>query len=267
MKTRTQHLSIVRQASLKILGLCISAIVFLFLIPVRADGLNHPQIYDQKQSRETSPGKMAGSLLETLSDEAILEARTLLDRLGYWVNLDEREVDASLRHALTAFQKIEGRARTGVLTQEEIDALRNARQPRAIEVGYPHIEVDLSRQVLFIIACDGADLRVLPISSGSGELFTEGGVTRRAITPMGRFSVYRKIQGWRKSPLGLLYYPNYINEGVAIHGAPSVPPYPASHGCIRIPMFAAKQFSEIAAVGLPVFVYDEMTVERLDDHQ
>jgi hypothetical protein len=54
----------------------------------------------------------------------------------------------------------------------------------------------------------------------------------------------------------LLYYPNYIYGGVAIHGNPSVPAHPASHGCIRIPMFAAREFSEIATIGMFVIVYD-----------
>jgi peptidoglycan hydrolase-like protein with peptidoglycan-binding domain len=57
----------------------------------------------------------------------------LLDALGYWVNLDATEADASLRHALIAFQKIAGRPRTGVLTQAELQALRQAK-PTAIEI-------------------------------------------------------------------------------------------------------------------------------------
>lgn len=65
------------------------------------------------------------------------------------------------------------------------------------------------------------------------------------------------FKGWRKSPLGLLSYPNYTYNGVAIHGNPAVPAQPASHGCIRIPMFAAKAFSEMAKVGTVVIVYDE----------
>jgi lipoprotein-anchoring transpeptidase ErfK/SrfK len=110
----------------------------------------------------------------------------------------------------------------------------------------------------------GADLRILPISSGSGEFFTEGGVTRQAITPTGRFTVHRKIEGWRKSPLGSLYYPNYIYGGVAIHGSPSVPAHPASHGCIRIPMFAARELSELATIGMVVIVYDSATLAEAD---
>lgn len=220
----------------------------------------------QKPKREHAAGKNADAEASVLSDEEIIEARKRLDHLGYWIDLEEIGIGPSLHHALAAFQKVEFRRLTGVLTGEELTALRKARKPLAIEPDYPHIEVDLSRQVLFLIQCTDRDLRVLPISSGSGELFTEGGVTRRAITPTGRFKVYRKIEGWRKSPLGLLFYPNYIKEGVAIHGAPLVPLAPASHGCIRIPMFAAKEFSGFVSIGTPVLVYDERMLEPLDEN-
>jgi hypothetical protein len=190
------------------------------------------------------------------SQEEITEARELLGALGYWVKLDVKGTDVSLRHALIAFQKIEGRPRTGVLTNEELEALRIARRPQARESGYAHIEVDLDRQVLFVVDCCGAILRILPVSTGTGEYFTEGGWTRLAVTPLGRYKVTRKVKGWRKSPLGLLYYPNYIYDGIAIHGNPSVPVEPASHGCIRIPMFAAIEFYEMATIGMDVLIYD-----------
>jgi lipoprotein-anchoring transpeptidase ErfK/SrfK len=83
----------------------------------------------------------------------------------------------------------------------------------------------------------------------------QDGYTQPAVTPPGRFRVYRKLPGWRKSELGLLYYPNYIVGGIAIHGNPAVPSVPASHGCIRIPMFAAEEFSNLSPVGTPVLVY------------
>ena len=198
--------------------------------------------------------------------EEINEARQLLGALGFWVIFAEekadghseqnKKIDASLRHALVAFQKLSDRPRTGTLTHEELQALRSAKRPTTLESGYAHIEVDLVHQVLLVVEnCDGC-LRILPISSGSGAWFTEGGKTRRAVTPTGRFQIQRKIAGWRKSPLGLLYYPNYIYGGIAIHGNPSVPPQPASHGCIRIPMFASKAFADIAIIGLSVIVHD-----------
>ena len=58
-----------------------------------------------------------------------------------------------------------------------------------------------------------------------------------------------------KSPLGLLYYPNYLIKGIAIHGNPSVPSFPASHGCIRIPMYAAVEFTGLAPIGIPVVIH------------
>ncbi|MFN0084033.1 MAG: L,D-transpeptidase family protein [Blastocatellia bacterium] len=191
-----------------------------------------------------------------MSEEEIREARALLTARGYWLATDATGLDASLRHALIAFQKIEGRERSGVLTREELEALRAAATPAPLETGYAHIEVDLRRQVLFLVPAPDAAVRILPVSTGTGELFTEGGSTRRAVTPTGRYKVTRKINGWRKSPLGLLYFPNYIYGGIAIHGNPLVPAVPASHGCIRIPMFASKEFSAIAVIGMPVIVYD-----------
>jgi lipoprotein-anchoring transpeptidase ErfK/SrfK len=122
------------------------------------------------------------------------------------------------------------------------------------ETGYAHVEINLTRQRLFVVDHSGRVVKALPISSGSGKLFTSEGRTRRAITPTGEFTVYRKIAGWHKSPLGMLYYPNYIIEGVAIHGSRSVPSRPASHGCIRIPISAAKEFSDMTPVGTIVLV-------------
>ena len=53
-----------------------------------------------------------------------------------------------------------------------------------------------------------------------------------------------------------MYHPSYFSSGYAVHGSESVPAYPASHGCVRIPMFAAKEFSRMAPVGTLVIVHD-----------
>jgi lipoprotein-anchoring transpeptidase ErfK/SrfK len=251
MRNQIQRLQI--QGSIRIVGLGLLAMVFAMLAVVNAGAARQGQETKDQQSLAI---KKSPKPARPLSGSEISESRELLDQLGYWVESDAKGENPSLNHALIAFQKIEGRKRTGRLTIEELEALRDAQKPRPFETGYPHIEVDLHRQVLFIVDVDGVDLRILPISSASGEFFTEGGETRQAITPTGRFKVYRKIYGWRKSTLGSLYYPNYISYGIAIHGAPSVPPSPASHGCIRIPMFAAREFSAIASVGMVVIVYD-----------
>lgn len=196
-----------------------------------------------------------------LSAEEISEAEQRLFDLGYWTGPVDGVLDVGSRHALIAFQKVEDRQRTGTLTQNELQGMRTASKPRSREIGYAHLEIDLSRQVLFAVDSSGVVSRILPISTGTSKLFTSEGRTRRAVTPCGRFTISHKIAGWRKSPLGLLYYPNYIAGGIAIHGNPLVPVYPASHGCIRIPMFAAKEFSEINPVGTVVIVYYSESVE------
>ena len=109
---------------------------------------------------------------------------------------------------------------------------------------------------MIVVDENGAVTKVLPVCTGNEKLYTDQGKTKRAYTPRGKFVVTRKINGLRISSLGALYYPNYIVNGIAIHGSPSVLSYPASHGCIRIPMFAAKEVSEMLPVGTIVVVYD-----------
>lgn len=214
---------------------------------VAAINTNAQQNPSRKQAKTPAP--------QTLTKSDIREAEQLLSDLGYWTGEIDGKMDPSTRSALIAFQKVEGRAPAGRLTRAELSAIRSASRPSPIETGYAHIEADLERQVLFVVDENGAVSKILPISSGSGEEFTSEGWTRRAVTPTGRFKVYRKVEGWRKAPLGPIYYPNYFLSGVAIHGSSSVPARPASHGCIRIPVFAAKEFSEMTPTGTVVLVH------------
>lgn len=185
-----------------------------------------------------------------------LEAEKRLSELGYWTGPVDGNLDSAFRHALVAFQKVEGRARTGKLTVAELQALRAAARPLAREQDFAHVEIDLGRQVLFLVDATGNITHILPVSSGNERPYFDHGELHQAHTPRGRFKVLRKIYGWRISTLGALYYPNYIHQGFAIHGSPSVPVNAASHGCIRIPMFAAKEFSELVPVGMEVVLYD-----------
>jgi len=193
---------------------------------------------------------------QELSTQQKLEAEERLWSLGYWAGPVDGNFDADSRHALIAFQKVENRPRTGKLTSDDFNALRAATRPRPRHARYPHVEIDLERQVLFVVDENGEVARILPVSTGNGQLYIDHGQVHRARTPTGTFTVLRKIKGWRLSSLGLLYYPSYILNGLAIHGSPSVPTRPASHGCIRVPMFAAKELSSLLPVGIEVMIYD-----------
>lgn len=187
------------------------------------------------------------------------DAERRLSEMGYWTGPVDGAFDGTTRLALIAFQKMEGRKITGRLTRAELEAVKNASSPQARESGYKHVEVDVDRQVLLLIDSEGSVARILPVSTGSGKHYKEKGGSGLAYTPRGRFRVYGKAFGWKKSPLGLLYYPNYISGGVAIHGNPEVPPRPESHGCIRIPMFASREMSRLLPVGTIVLVYDKQS--------
>jgi hypothetical protein len=186
----------------------------------------------------------------------IMEAEQRLSDLGYWTGPIDGVFDGDSRHALIAFQKIEGRKRAGKLTTDELEALRLAVRPEPRDSTYPHVEVDLTRQVLMIVDAAGQATHILPVCTGNEKTYMDHGEIHRAHTPRGKFTVVRKISGWRRSSLGLLYYPNYIVNGIAIHGSLLIPAFPASHGCIRIPMFASKEVSEMLPVGTIVVVYD-----------
>jgi len=178
--------------------------------------------------------------------------------MGYWTGAVDGLFDPATRSALIAFQKWEGRPIAGRLTIAELEAIRTSASPKARELGYEHVEVDVDRQVLLMVN-DNDGVRVLPISSGSGRAFMEEGQMSIAYTPRGRFVVYDKSVGWEKDPIRSMYYSNYISGGVAIHGSPSVPTQPASHGCIRIPIFAAREVSKLLKLGTIVLVYDQVS--------
>jgi len=184
------------------------------------------------------------------------EAESRLSKMGYRTGPVDGVIDSATQQALVTFQKWEGRRLTGRLTRAELKAIRNATPPRPKDPGYKHVEVDLDRQVLLMTDDDGEVTTILPVSTGSGEHYKEKRMSGLAYTPRGRFRIYNKLEGWRKSPLGLLYYPNYFSDGLAIHGNPSVPHEPRSHGCVRIPMSAAKEISERLPVGTIVLIYD-----------
>ena len=216
-------------------------------------------------------GAFAGTSKYTLTKQEIKQAEKRLAELGYWAGPADGVWDAASRHALVAFQKVEGARPTGVLTRAEFNALTDSLQgvpkPRRKAAG-PHIEIDIGRQILYLVDADGKVANILPISSGSGKRFYENGYPETlAITPCGQLEVYQKLSGWKKSPLGEMHNPLYIVGGIAIHGSEDVPPYPASHGCIRIPMFASHRLPGMIQVGTPVLVYGckEETKSLLSD--
>jgi lipoprotein-anchoring transpeptidase ErfK/SrfK len=140
--------------------------------------------------------------------------------------------------AVIAFQKLHGLPRTGAVDARFWVELQRAHVPRARFAG-DHVEVSKSRQVLFLVR-EGRVALVVPVSTGA-----------TGNTPVGVWHVYRRVAGWD----WVLWYPTYFTGAFAIHGYPEVPAYPASHGCVRVPMWVAPRLFEADDYGTTVYVY------------
>jgi hypothetical protein len=158
--------------------------------------------------------------------------------LHYAVRDTKGVFDSDLEQSVLAFQKVNGLPRTGVVTPSLWAQLAQAAIPHARYAGN-HVEVDKTRQVLFLVR-DGKVALVSAVSTGA-----------TGNTPLGVWHVYSKVVGWS----WVLWYPNYFLRGFAVHGYPEVPPYPASHGCVRIPMWLAPSLFTQIPLGSAIYVY------------
>ena len=167
---------------------------------------------------------------------------------------------ALTRHAVYAFQKVNGLETDGVFTSEMWELLDTSPELEW-RVERNRVEVDLASQVLYLVE-DHRVRYILPISSGSGGTFINAsGRVVPARTPEGRFTFERQIDGVRLSYLGELYNPFYFRGGYAIHGSPSVPNYPASHGCVRVTNWDMDLLKQHFEIGEAVYVYGLATNE------
>ena len=144
---------------------------------------------------------------------------------------------------MLAFRKVTNMARTTNASVEVMRAL--ARGKGTFKVRFPehgrHIEGDLSRQVIALIS-GGKAQRIYHTSSGKPS----------TPTVIGSFKVYLKTPGTNAK--GMVDSAYFI-RGYATHGYPSVPVYPASHGCLRLPIPDARTVFNWITIGTPVDVY------------
>ena len=195
--------------------------------------------------------------------EVVMAMEKRLMELKYDVGIVDGFYDQQTWQAVMAFQKYSKLKRTGSFTLETQKALHLAILAEGFhpEAGLPRVEINLTRQVLLFFDKQGLN-RVIAVSSGSNRKYC---VTSKksgericgvAHTPRGKFSIQRRIFGWRESDLGKLYNPLYFNGGFAIHGSPLVPANNVSHGCIRISIATSLWFYVAIKNGTPVIVFD-----------
>jgi peptidoglycan hydrolase-like protein with peptidoglycan-binding domain len=157
----------------------------------------------------------------------VSEVQRILGDLGYQARAVTGQVDDETRHAIVAFQKVNGLPRTGVVDDATAAALRapKAITPQRATPG-THMEVDTARQVAYLVT-DGKVGKIYDACTGDG--------VGDRVTPLGDFHVYYQIAFWEDGPLGRLYHPSYITTtGIAVHGGEPVLPQPGSNGCVRL---------------------------------
>jgi peptidoglycan hydrolase-like protein with peptidoglycan-binding domain len=155
-----------------------------------------------------------------------------LTDLGYWNGAPDGQYGGLTAQAVMALQKAAGLGRDGVFGPSTRAALKAGVRPVS-RIGGTGIEIDKTRQLLLVVR-GGAVTMILNTSTGSGQPYVSNGVQYTATTPVGTYTTFRAVDHLDKGPLGDLWRPRYFNGGIAVHGAGSVPGYPASHGCARV---------------------------------
>jgi hypothetical protein len=178
-----------------------------------------------------APGSAGASAFEL--DRRLHELHFALGRVDGYYGPDDID-------AVIAFQKLHGLPRTGSVDSRVWGELQRAHVPRALHPHGDHVEVSKGRQVLFLVR-DGKVALIVPVSTGA-----------TGNTPVGHWRVYSKVPGFNAKEM---YYSSFFVGGFAIHGYHSVPPYPASHGCVRIPLWVATRVYSLIDYGTAIYIY------------
>jgi hypothetical protein len=173
--------------------------------------------------------------------KVLLLQRGLLS-LGFAVPVT-RYYNGGTSRAVLAFRKTNNMARNGYASHTVYSLV--FRHRGRFKLRYPragrHVEFDWSRQVL-VLAKGGRAWRVYHASSGKPS----------TPTVFGTYRFYSKTPGTNSHGM---VNSNYFVGGYAVHGYASVPPYAASHGCIRIPIPNSRQVYDWIPLGMRIFVY------------
>ena len=214
--------------------------------PVLSDGTHLVQISSATgESIDVDALEIHGSLpsVTTASAAKNMWVEQRLKELSYLPGVVDGSIDTKARGAIIAFEKWEGLTRDGAIGTTVWTRLQTATRPVPTRIGTtdPWIEVNKTKQVL-LFCQNGAVLYTIPVSTGSASV--------GMITPSGTFSIISKTP-----PRGHLYYPMAITSGIAIHGYPNVPTYPASHGCVRTQDWDQDVLYPITPMHTRVYIY------------
>ena len=181
-----------------------------------------------------------------------------LTSLGYWLGSIDGAYGPLTQQAVYAFDKVEGLPRDGSVDLVTAGRLNVAVRPAPRNTDGDRMEVDKTRQVVFAVQ-SGRVAWTFNASTGTEQPYFYESQKFLADTPIGDGTIFWQVDGVHISHLGRLYRPKFFDsDGIAIHGYSHVPPYPASHGCVRVSNDAMDFIwdSALAPVHSIVSVYD-----------
>lgn len=211
----------------------------LFRLVVKHGGTPAQAAFRTRGARVTVVDWQAGA---GESGVKVLLLQRGLHRLGYSVPVTGH-YDWLTANAVNAFRKTNDMGRDGYAPKSVYAKV--FRGEGAFKLRYPqtgkHVEFDWSRQVL-VLADKGRPYRVYHTSSG------------KASTPtvFGSYRFYLQTPGTNAKGM---VHSSYFIGGYAIHGYASVPNYPASHGCLRVPIPNAASIFGWIDIGDPIYSY------------
>ena len=184
---------------------------------------------------EILPESSTSKLYTTLVQQHLAKLHIYMPQSHSW--------DLQTELAVTAYHRLIGRGTSSVLDHATLMDLLDGKG--AFTVRYPrqgrHAEGNLSDQLVALI--DGSQVvSIYPMSSGKPS----------TPTILGSYQIYRRTPGYL--PDGM-YYSDFFIRGYAIHGYDPAPDYPASHGCMRLPISDAISAFDWLTLGDWVDVY------------
>jgi L,D-transpeptidase catalytic domain len=215
-----------------------------FTWPVRSPGVGTVSVVVEHQATSTLKGFKVATHFAALDTQVGFGSRgrfvelvqQRLAALHFWIP-QTGVYDQGTGLAVDAYHRMLRSGYSELLGPATIDDLLNG--VGSFHVRFPnqgrHAEGDLSDQLLALI--DGSKVSyIFPISSGKPS----------TPTILGTFRVYSRVPGYL--PDGM-YYSDFFIRGYAIHGYNPAPDYPASHGCMRLPIVDAIPAFDWLAIG------------------
>jgi lipoprotein-anchoring transpeptidase ErfK/SrfK len=224
-----------------------------------AGGITATTVAQVSTTRVAVPAYVAPSRVLRLNSRGA-DVKALQQRLAalkYYPGKPDGVFGMNTLQAVAAFQGVQRLTIDGVVGAVTGRALvhPNVYQARHPGGGGLRVEINLTARVL-VLYRDGKIALISHVSTGGGYRYCTASGCGWAITPTGSFKTTHYYPGWITVPLGRMYNSVFfIGTSYAMHGSTSVPLYPASHGCVRLPMYIAEFLhTMLKTPGTPVYI-------------